>query len=216
MVQQLIPIEKIGAKRTGPHKGGIRQKYVLSDQQRRILLERYDGRTETLDELMRYFPGVPRFKVRHWAGEMGLARQKEPFWTEQDEEYLRQYLHKKSLKDIAKHLGRTVVAVKLKAKRLGVNKTQEGYTMHGLCMGLGCDHHTVERWIKKGWLKGRRRQSERENDIWLFTDAQVRAFVKEHPQEIDQRRVEWLWFIDVLLSNTHGLGELELPETEAE
>lgn len=203
-----VMFEEIGTY----HRGGISQKYILSDQQRRILLECYDGRTETINDLMCYFPGVPRWAVRRWAARMGLARQREPRWMPEDEIYLERTLHKKSLRDIAKHLGRTKTAVKLKAKRLGLNKTQEGYTMRGLCMGLGCDHHAVGRWLAKGWLKGQRRQTERLSvqggDTWLFTDQAIRAFITNHPQEIDPRRFDWLWVLDILLSNQHGLGEI--------
>ncbi|SRR6266704_1098453 len=209
MVQPLMTLEQVGAKRVGIHRGGIQQKYFLSDSQRRILLERYDGRTETIDELMHYFPGYPRHVIRKWGRELGLARQKEPRWTEEDEAYLERNLHRKSLGDIAKHLGRTKTAVHLKAKRIGVNKTQEGYTMRGLCLGLGCDHHKVERWLDRGWIKGKRRQSERTEqqggDMWLFTDSAIRDLVVNHPLEIDPRRCDWLWMVELL---SGGLGSL--------
>ncbi|MFX8385637.1 hypothetical protein ABTL78_19760, partial [Acinetobacter baumannii] len=78
---------------------------------------------------------------------------------------------------MAKHLNRSKIAIKLKAKRIGVAKSDDGYTMRRLCDCLGCDHHKVKRWVSAGWLKGTRRQSERVDeqggDMWLFTDAQV-------------------------------------------
>jgi hypothetical protein len=79
-------------------------------------------------------------------------------------------------------------------------RTGEGYTMRGLCLGLGVDHRAVTRWIEAGWLKGTRRQSERATrDIWYFSDQAIRVLVREHPSEIDPRRVDWLWLVDVLL-----------------
>jgi hypothetical protein len=119
-----------------------------------------------------------------------------------------------SLADIAKYLHRTKTAVKLKAKRLGVSKgTQEGYTLGGLCLALGCDHHKVQKWIERGWLTGRRRKSERTTsqggDMWLFVDKDIRKFVIAHPNEIDQRRVDFLWLVDLLAgNNNHGIGSL--------
>lgn len=208
MTQPLMPLEKVGARRTGIHAGGRRQKYVLDERGRRLILEKYDGTSAAIDELMRYFPGYPRYIIRKWASQLGLARQKEPYWTEEDEAYLERNLHRKSLGDIARYLGRTKTAVRLKAKRLGVNKTQEGYTMRGLLMGLGMtSHHRVHYWIEKGWIKATRRQSERsENvDIWLFTDGAIRDFIKNHPQEVDPRRADWLWLVDILVG---GLGSL--------
>ncbi len=213
MVQPLMAIEQIGIKRTGIHSGGRPQKYVLNEQGRRLILAKYDGSSETIDELMHYFPGYPRHVIRKWGSDLGLARQKEPRWTEEDEAYVERNLHRKSIADIAKHLGRTQTAVKLKAKRIGVNKCgQEGYTMRGLCMGLGCNHHAVARWLERGWIKGRRRQTERpDRDVWLFTDQDIRQFVKQHPQEIDPRRADWLWLVDVLVGGI-GLGALAASE----
>lgn len=219
MGQKLIPLEQTGMKRTGGHRGGRQQLHVLDEPGRRLILAKYDGKTETIDELCRQLC-VPRWKVKYWACDLGLTRQKEPRWTEEEIAYLERNLHTQSLGKIAKHLGRTKVAVRLKAKRLGVNKIyQEGYTMKGLCVGLGCDHHKVERWIANGWLKGRRRESERtHSDFWYFTDTDIRALIASHPLEIDPRRADWLWLVDILLSGNgqKGLGELANPATEKE
>lgn len=83
--------------------------------------------------------------------------------------------------------------------------------MRGLCLGLGCDHHTVERWLQKGWLKGTKRHTERTRDMWYFTDQSIRDFVRKHPNEIDPRRADWLWLVDVLVG---GLGELSAERGE--
>jgi hypothetical protein len=214
MVQPLRPFEDTGKPRTGSNAGGVRQKYVLDEPGRRLILARYDGKSETISELAERL-AVPRWVVKKWGCELGLARQREPRWTTEDEEYLRRNLHRSSLGDIAKKLGRTKVAVKLKAKRLGVNKCEQvGYTMRGLCMGLGCDHKQVERWLERGWLKGTHRHTERATrDVWYFSDAAIRRFVMQHPQEVDQRRFDWLWVVDVL---TGGLGELGTMYGESE
>lgn len=208
MTQPIRPLEATGAERTGSNRGGRRQQYVLSDFQRRLLLEKYDGHPATIDALMSYFPSVPRWRVKRWATELGLSRQKEPFWTQEEMDFLERHINRLSLKKIAKQLGRTQTAVKLKAKRLHLNKTQDGYTMRGLCLGLGCDHHKIERWIAKGWLKGHRRHSDRTpqqgGDMWYFSDQAVSKFIKEHPEELDPRRFDWLWVVDLLV----GLGEI--------
>lgn len=213
MVQKMYTFDEVGQKRMAGHRGGVRQRYILTDQGRRLLLETYDGTSACIDMLVERL-GVPRWKVNRWAGDLGLARQKEPYWTQEDEDYLERNLHRKSVADIAKTLNRTQVAVRLKAKRLGVNKLyQEGYTMRGLCMALGCDHRKVKTWVERGWLKGTRRQSERVTvqggDVWLFTNRDVRHFVIKHPTEIDQRRCDWIWMVDLLAGGDfYGTGEL--------
>lgn len=214
MVQQLYTtFEQVGQKRTGGHTGGVPQKYFLDDHGRRMLMNMYDGTPSTIDMLAQRI-GAPRWKIKKWASELGLAAQRAPAWSAEEMAYLERNLHRKSLADIAKHLKRTKTAVKLKAKRLGVNKTtQDGYTMRGLCLALGCDHHKVEKWIEKGWLHGRRRKSERVSaqggDIWLFTDSDIRKLVIAHPNEIDPRRIEWIWMVDLLAGGDHyGIGTL--------
>lgn len=186
----------------------MRTRYILSEPIQRLLLAKYDGKTETIDELER-LTGLPRWKIRNWARSQGLARTKEPNWSEAEETYLEQHLTKHSLTQIAHHLGRSKVAVKLKAKRLGIRKQAEGYTLCGLCLAFGCDHHTIEKWIRAGWLKGTRRQTERtveQGDTWYFSDAAVRRLITEHPLEIDPRKADWLWLVDIL---SGGLGNLE-------
>lgn len=199
--QSLRPLEQTGAKRTNGHRGGISQKYILTDPGREIILAEYDGSSKVIDNLAERLR-VPRNTIKRWGGQLGLARKKEPNWTEEDERYLESHLHEQSIAVIAATLGRTKTAVKLKAKRLGVNKTKEGYTMRGLCLALGCDHHKVEKWLGRGWLHGARRGSEHQtHDFWLFTDTDIRDFVIAHPLEIDQRRMDWLFVADLL---AHG------------
>jgi hypothetical protein len=207
MVQPLYDkFEQVGQKRIGGNRGGLPQKYVLTDRGRAMIIAEYNGTKAVIDDLAERL-NVPRWTVKKWGQQLGLARKKEPFWTPEDEHFLESHLHKMSIRDIAIYLGRTQTAVRLKAKRIGVNKTQEGYTMRGLCMGLGCDHHKVEKWIACGWLQGQRRGIDRpQGDFWLFTDADIRNFILAHPLEIDARRMDWLWVVDLLSDNVGSLA----------
>src|SRR5580765_7638695 len=119
MEQSFKVFDDVGKRRTDA--GGVPQRYVLDEQGRRLMLAYYDGTTPIIDDLVKKLQ-VPRWVVKKWASNMGLARQKEPPWSQAEIEYLESYLHRQSLGAIAKKLGRTKVAVKLKAKRLGINK----------------------------------------------------------------------------------------------
>ena len=186
------------------HRSYKPPKWTLSDFQRRMLLERYDGRTETTDDLMQYFPNTPRWRVKRWASEMGLSYKKAPPWSPDELDYLTEHLGVVRAEQIAKHLGRTVTAVQVRAKRLHISyRLSEGYSMRGLCEGLGVDHHKVEKWLAQGWLRGTRlgtARSDWQGDIWHFTDRNIYELVRSHPAEIDPRRVEWLWLVDILIS----------------
>lgn len=197
-------------KQVGRPKGG--KKYFLTDQQRRMILNEYIGTQENITDLM-YRLGAPRWRVVRWAQELGLCRRgvKAPYWTEEEERYLESHLHRQKIGIIAKHLGRTETAVKLKAKRLGVNKKGEGYTARGLGLGLGCDSHKIIKWVEKGWLKAARRGTDCVFDYWLFLDQDIRDFLIAHPLEIDQRRMDWLWVIDIL---SNGLGSLQKERSD--
>ena len=204
-MQALMTIDEIGQRRVGAHRGGIAQKWTLDTPRRRLILARYDGRSETITELADCLQ-VPRYVVKKWGRQLGLARQKEARWTDEELDYLEHAHGRVGTAQIARHLGRTQTAVKLKMKRLGLRKSGEGYTMRGLCAGLGCDHHKALKWIENGWLRGARRHSERLDvqggDMWYFSDAAIRDLVRNHPTEVDQRRVEWIWLVDVLTAPT--------------
>jgi len=136
-----------------------------------------------------------------------VARLKDGPWSEDEVSFLRNSVRRTGLKKIAQALGRSETAIKLKAKRLGIRKlvTGDGYTMRSLERGLGVDHHQVERWIRHGWFAGERRESQRHGrqrgDIWYFTAEAIRELIRRHPEEVDRRRVDWTWFIEVLLGS---------------
>jgi transcriptional regulator with XRE-family HTH domain len=151
--------------------------------------------------------GVPRYTIHQWASQLKLSRRKARPWTTGDLIYLEANLHQMSYEQLAQKLERTEAAVYLKAQGLGLNKSHEGYTLRGLAAAFGVSVDTVKRWIDKGWLKGKRRQSRREQvgDIWYFSDAAVKDFVRRHPEAVDPAKADWLWLVDVLCG---GIGEL--------
>lgn len=190
-------------RRTGSRRGGRQQRYFLDEPRRQLILARYDGSEEIINELCQRLH-VPRWRLKRWAQELGLARvgTKQPNWTDEEIAYIEAQYHQRSIATIAKHLNRTITGVQLKAKRLGINKSGEGYTQRGLAAALGVDDHKIARWRREGWLKGHQRQTERSDvqggDMWLYTDKHVRKFIIEHPAEIDPRRVDWIWVVDLL------------------
>jgi hypothetical protein len=202
MARRLITPEDVG-------KPGIdkKQKYSLDEPGKRLLIEKYDGTPKTINELVERLR-APRWKIHKWAKQLGLVhtRNNNREWTKQDETYLEANIHKMNIRAIAKKLGRTENAVRKRAATIGINKCSDGYTLRGLALALGCDPRAIKRWIEKGWLRGMRRQTDREQgDLWYFSDAAVRDFIKKHPDAIDHRKAAWPWLVDVLCG---GIGEL--------
>jgi hypothetical protein len=80
------------------------------------------------------------------------------------------------------------------------------YSAYSLAQALGIDPHAVTRWIKSGHLKGKFRGTARgpqqNGDSYLIQERDVRRFILEHPTDIDLRKVDQLWFLDLI---TNGL-----------
>jgi hypothetical protein len=145
---------------------------------------------------------VPRWAVNRRAAALGLSRPKDRPWSPQDEAYLEANLHRFSTKTLASKLERSPTAVKLKAKRLGLRKYDEGYTASSLAQALGVDPHWVLARIRSGKLRASHRHTERRpqqgGDSWLITDEALVEFLREHPYDIDLRKVDSLWFMDLI------------------
>ena len=194
--------DQVGARRA--HGGGSPQKWMLDERGRRMIIERYDGSSKCIASLQRSLK-VPRYVIRQWARELKLTKTKDAgysHWAPDEIAYLEQHINSKSIEDIAKHLGRSKGAVQIKISTLGIG-VSDGYSLSDISDGFGCSRTTVDKWVKDGKLKGTRRVFD--PTTWNFTEAQIRDFIRSHPEEIDLRRVDKLWFLDVCLE----LGALD-------
>ncbi len=145
---------------------------------------------------------VPRWAVNRRASALGLSRPKERPWLPDDEAYLESNFHHVSVKALARRFGRSPTAIKLKAKRLGLRKREDAYTACSLAEALGVDPHWVLARIRSGKLRASHRQTERKpeqgGDSWLITDEAVIDLIRDHPYDIDLRKVDSFWFMDLI------------------
>jgi len=56
----------------------------------------------------------------------------------------------------------------------------------------------VLRWIEKGLLKASKKGTKRENDEWHIEDRHIRQFIVENVGIIDIRKVDKVWFVELL------------------
>jgi len=173
------------------------RKYHFDQTKDSLIRERYDSRSETIDWLSQRL-GIPGWTIKRRAQVLGLARTKEKPWSEKETSYLESNLHRLSLAVLARKLERSVTAVALKAKRLGIKKTDEGYTARSLAQAFGVDDHKVVRWVEMGLLKASRRNSGKPRDMYFISNQEVKRFITTYPTEFDLRRVEQVWLIDIL------------------
>jgi hypothetical protein len=175
------------------------KKHFFNEASDCLIRDHYDSRTETVNWLSQKL-GLPRWAVKKRAQNLGVARTKEKPWSEKETAYLEANLHRQSLAVLAKRLRRSITAVALKAKRLSIRKKDEGYTARSLAQAFGVDDHKVIRWIEMGLLQASRRNSGRPRDMYFISDRAVKQFVTTYPTQFDLRRVEQVWFIDILAS----------------
>ena len=75
-------------------------------------------------------------------------------WTDEEVRRLRGMICKQSLAEIGRRLGRTTIAVKTKAQRLGISRVWNGGMLTTTQAGdlLGVNRHTIQRWANEGKL----------------------------------------------------------------
>ncbi len=179
-----------------------KKKWFWNDITDGLLRRMYDptvkGRCQQIADRLK----VPRWVVNRRAVALGLSRPKDRPWPIEEVSYLEGNFHHVSVKRLARKLGRSPTAVKLKAKRLGLRKYDEGYTARSLAEALGVDPHWVLARIRSGKLRAHQRHTERTpdqgGDSWLITDDAVLDLLREHPYDIDLRKVDSLWFVDLI------------------
>jgi hypothetical protein len=119
------------------------------------------------------------------------TRRYNPHWTEQEEAYLYDAWGLVSEASICRNLDRTPVAVRLKAKRLGLTKKLNLFTARDVARVFRVDDKKVVRWIADGKLAARRapfRQGR--NLVWSISIEALEDFIKEWPAEFDPRDID--------------------------
>lgn len=130
-----------------------------------------------------------RLGLKHRAGCKG------PDWTQGELDYIREVWGDKTVPQIAKHLGRSITAVKVKTARLGyTGQKWSGEMMSARKVSelLGVDVHTVcDFWVPKCGLKAKRRQlgvTKKTTTIIMFEN--LLEWLEAHQDLWDSRRVE--------------------------
>jgi hypothetical protein len=149
-------------------------------------------------------------------GRLGVTRIKESNWSQEELTILERNAHwtpstiRKRLKD--RGYFRSLHAIENKRNRLNLFKSHDYMSPYDLainCFRVSPD--VVKRWIDKGWLRTMERNDTGRDDTcrWIKQDW-VYDFVVEHPLVFDIKKVDQLWFIDLLTKGNVGLSVQEL------
>jgi len=195
-------------------KAQSRRKYLFTDQIdqliRAVYLNHRDRKTRFGTRRLAKKVGIPHWALKKRARELGLAQTKELPWSKPELAILSRYAwmsdERIRLKLKAAGYSRTVTGIHLKVKRMRFKHDGSFYSAYSLAQALGIDPHVVTRWIKSGHLKakfrGTARTPQQNGDSYLIQEKDVHCFILEHPTDIDLRKVDQLWFLDLI---TNGL-----------
>ena len=201
----------------GEHHAGNaqhRRKYIFNDQADQLIREAYlsprDRKGMSSIHLLAKRLGMPHWALKKHARELGLTRTKELPWSEPELAILSRCAwmsdERIRLKLKAAGFARTVTGIHLKLKRMRFKHDGSFYSANSLAQALGIDRHALTRWIKSGHLKAQLRGTARSlpqnGDTYVIQEKAVRQFILQYPTEIDLRKVDQLWFLDLI---TKGL-----------
>ena len=184
---------------------GKKRRWVLTPEREAVLVARY--RLSGATAFARSW-GWPRWAVAHAAARLGLARpgtEMRRAWTPEEVAILEANAGERAFPWLCRRLKRSRASVGLKLKRLQLSRrVTSGYTLGELEEALGADHRTLQRWLREGKLRGKRRfggdtVAAFERDAWHFTDADVLLFIRENRHEVRLERFDQDWFLGLVL-----------------
>jgi hypothetical protein len=193
------------SKRRRRHKKFVSNERI-DEQVRKIYLEHPDSKTHPGVSALALRIGWPKWALLKRGRELGLARTKEKPWSEPELSILERCAWKSderiSLKLKEKGFVRSRTAVHLKLRRMRFKKGMPYFTANGLALALGIDSHLVVRWIREKKLYAKTRESEpvaaQRGDTWMIHENDVRRFLLGYPTTFDLRKVDQVWFMDLI------------------
>lgn len=133
-------------------------------------------------------------------------------WTADEVTYLEAQFGRASDEAIARHLGRTVVGIRLKARRLGLRKKDAGLTATSVAQIFGIDATVVSKvWLRRGLLRSRRPYLQGPNRVHLVMEEEVERFIREHGEYVDIDKMAESPYRDLALAGGrwHSLPDVQ-------
>jgi len=159
---------------------------------------------------------VPTWKISRRAIHLGVSvkNKKEPNWSTKELEILERNARfvpetiQRKLKESG--YNRSITGIVLKRKRMRLPKNLNGQPINTLKLCFGVDAKVIARWVKKGYLKAEKRDSNRTaaqgGDMYYIKDKWVRDFIINYVDIIDFRKLDKHWCVDLLAGGRNGTG----------
>lgn len=190
-------------------KGRPRQLYEVTDAIDALLREQLPACTGLgMLEALSVECSRPTWWLRRRGAALGVAYGlcRPPDWTPQEEALLAEYSHLSlnTLRGKLRAIGsvRTENAIEVRLKKLQLSRVNHDvYSANEAGRLLGVAHKTVLRWINAEALRATRLPgSKSDAPRWQITRRALREWIAAHPVEVDLRRVDKYWFIDLAFS----------------
>ena len=196
-------------RQKGEYKRTKPQKYIITDHIHKIIKKTYQKNTGNgeVKALAKRF-SLPRWKISRYAIKQGwIAKQKkEPNWSKKELHILENAAHfctaiiQKKLK--AAGYRRSETAIVLKRKRMRFLSNLKGQSANMLSECFNVDIHFILKAIKQGRLRAQRRGTKRTakqgGDFYFIKDKDIKTYIIENINEIDIRKVDKYWLVDIL------------------
>ncbi len=175
--------------------GGTAKQHRWSQTDQDVVRLYYDGHSESVRQIAGML-GVSYFGVKGQIARLGLQKSCLTRWTTQEEERLSNLIGQYAPVTIAKMMHRSINSVVVKSQRLNLKRRyRDGwYTKTEACEMLGVDHHKVQHWIDRGWLKASYhigiQPSNLGRAMWHINESDLADFIKGHCSELQGRNID--------------------------
>jgi len=182
-------------------RGGNSHKHKWTDEERDIVRRDYDGHNRTAHLIamkLSYMTGdkITFNAVKGQAAKMGILTDKSPDWTDREVEALQEMITQYAPAKIAKRLHRSVNAVVVKSKRLGLSRRfRDGwYTKRDVAEILGVDHKKIQKYMDSGDLKASYhtdiKPKKNNGACWHIEQDDLRRFIVSKAGDFQGRNVD--------------------------
>lgn len=111
-------------------------------------------------------------------------------WTKSEVAYLESHWGLLPDAAIVRRLGRSILGIRLKAKRLGLRKRAQGFSARDVAAIFGIDASEVGKvWVRRGYLASRRPFRQGPHPIHVIDPRDVERFIREHPEMFDVEKM---------------------------
>ena len=191
-------------------KGGSAHKHKWTDEERDIVRREYNGHNSSsilIAAKLSYLAGerITPCGVKGQVQKLGIAQDKSPRWTPEEEETLKDMITQYAPITIAKKLHRSLNAVVVKSKRLHCSRrVRDGwFTKMEVCEICGVDHHKVQRWIDAGELEAKPHKDgsipqKESGACWEISEENLVKFLRQNASELQGRNVDLFQIVNLL------------------